>query len=238
MAEQPDDDEKQHYQQLRQIKLRNLRILEEQIEEYGGKQFAPPHVIAQRDDLRKALGIVDTVLAFPLDISDELDERGRFAAYIGGLNALRQTMQESMARVEQTINQRIDQVEQASMRWRTWGTIALIILVVIVVAMALIGVYQLGRLEGHSSVILWRCGDSPMSRNERVVLLERCLMLEATVHYLLGDRRGHITDTERVCKACLRLKPIKKFALIGGGHRSLMSTQCRTREYRKRKNNV
>jgi hypothetical protein len=173
---EPDDndanEEKAHYQQLRQIKLRNLRILEEQIEEYGGKKHAPPHILASRDDLRKSLGIVETVLAFPLDISDELDERGRFAAYIGGLKEIRQLVQESVSRMEQStlhaitgveerMGRRQDTADKKARWWRIGGTIAFFVLIIVVLAIAGFILFWAGRFTGGQTFMrdmlaLWR----------------------------------------------------------------------------------
>lgn len=88
-----------------------------------------------------------------------------------------------------------------------------------------------------------------MPHNERAILLERCLRLEAVVHHLLGElahargmRRTDGQDTERVCRQCLQLKPIKRFALLSRGYRMRICTKCRNpyhriymRNYRKRK---
>lgn len=155
-----ESNEKEHYQKLRQINQRNLEILEEQIAQYGGRKYAPPHVLAEHEELRKALSIIDTVLAFPLTISDDLDERGRFAAYIGGLKELRQFFGEGIARVEQSIvavegrmTRRHDQADRKSRIWRIGGTIAFFILIVVVLSVAGVVIFWAGRMSGSGAFV-------------------------------------------------------------------------------------
>jgi len=117
-----DHDEAQHLLTLQTIKRRKLRVLETQIETYG-ETNAPTHLLVERAELRQALGVVESVLASPLDatLSDELGEGGRFVAFL-----------EQLRRLERTVNKLVED----SMNWRERISLRIIILFVVVIVLA------------------------------------------------------------------------------------------------------
>lgn len=177
------DEEAARLEELRRFKRATLHELDKQAAQYTAMDV-PPHIQTERQRLRRELGMVESVIASPLSaaIGDELGEGNRYIAYIELMRQGDRATLEAVARlgeelralgralrdlaervqaVDKRSEDRADRTEQDSMVWRRWGTIALIIIVIVVVAMALIGVYQLGRFDGSESFVrdmlaLWR----------------------------------------------------------------------------------
>ena len=144
MADQ--DDEAQHLLDLQAIKRRRLRALDKQIETYG-EAGAPTHLVVERDELRQALGVVETVIRSPLhaSIGDELGERWRFVAYLEEVRGVRQSVALLGARLEAFV--------EASTMWRNRITWIIVVLIIIVSVIALVGAFWLGRLADSRSLI-------------------------------------------------------------------------------------
>jgi hypothetical protein len=160
------DEETARLEELRRIKRATLHELDKQAAQYTAMDV-PPHIQTERQRLRRELGMVESVIASPLSaaIGDELGEGNRYIAYIELMRQGDKATLEAVARLEEQIvafiRDRFEPSERNSMLWRRWGAIALIIIVIVVVAMALIGVYQLGRFDGSESFVgdllaLWR----------------------------------------------------------------------------------
>ncbi len=117
-----DHDEAQHLLKLQAIKRSRLRVLDQQIALHG-EADAPAQLLVERAELRQSLGVVESVLASPLDahLGDELGERWRFVAFL-----------EQLRRVERTVNKLVED----SMNWRERISLRIIILFVVVIVLA------------------------------------------------------------------------------------------------------
>ena len=145
------DDEAQHLLKLQRIKQRRLWVLNEQIAVYG-EAGAPSHLVVERDELRQALGVVESVIKSPLhaSIGDELGERWRFVAYLEEVRGVRQSVSMLGARLEAFV--------EDSAVWRrriTWIIVALIIIVTVI---ALVGAFWIGRLSDSALWPRWLVG--------------------------------------------------------------------------------
>lgn len=151
------DEEAIRLEELRQIKRRTLHELDKQAAGYGDTPI-PTHIQLERQRLRRELGMVESVIASPLNaaIGDDLGEGGRFVAYIELMRQGDRATLEAVARLEERLVDFIDEqfrpFKADSIVWRRWGTIALVVIVIVVLTMAGIGLYQLGRLEGGAMV--------------------------------------------------------------------------------------
>lgn len=179
MADQDADEEAQRLEELRRIKRATLHELDKQAAQYTAS-MVPPHIQTERQRLRRELGIVDLVIASPLngEIGEDLGEASRFVAYLEQLYKVERSTLKAVAQVETHVNAGLDklskelaslaahlhtvdtqsqarhhQSEQSSMQWRRLGTWAFILIIIIIVAMALVGMFWLGRLSDGQAVV-------------------------------------------------------------------------------------
>lgn len=73
------DDELEQIKKLREAKRQRLRIVEQQIAQFGEK-WAPAHLLADRAELRESITKYETVLgsSTPTEVGDDLGAGGRF----------------------------------------------------------------------------------------------------------------------------------------------------------------
>lgn len=155
------DEEALRLEELRRIKRATLHELDKQAAQYASVNI-PPHIQTERQRLRRELGIVESVIASPLNaaIGDELGEASRFVAYLEQLRQIETGTLKAVAQLEAHVNaglahlhERLDRSDRVSMQWRRWGTRAFIILIIVVVAMLAVGMFWLGRLWDAQSFI-------------------------------------------------------------------------------------
>lgn len=127
------DEETQRLLDIRQAKLRRLRVLEVQQAQYGND--CPPHITIEVEGLRRALGLVDAAVASPVtsDIVEELGQSGRFMATDTRLSHIERSIARLTVQLESFI--------EDSMQWRGgqrgWLiiiTIAIVFVLMVVVA--------------------------------------------------------------------------------------------------------
>lgn len=84
-----------HLLEIRQARLTRLRIIEQQIAQFGDP-YAPSHLIADRAKLRAELDIADTAISAPAstDIGDEMGAGARFLVHVEILRQTREAVAE------------------------------------------------------------------------------------------------------------------------------------------------
>lgn len=129
------DSEIEHIQAQRETTRRRLRIIEQQIAQFGEK-WAPPHLITERAESREKLNKYETVLtsATPIEVGDDLSEKGRFILYLEEFK----TVKEMVALYGYQLGEFIQEtseyrsrhaIEHArDRRWIIGGAIALIVI--------------------------------------------------------------------------------------------------------------
>jgi hypothetical protein len=137
------DEEAARLEELRRIKRATLHELDKQAAQYSSVN-TPPHIQTERQRLRRELGMVESVIASPLDasIGTDLGEGGRFVAYIELMRQGDRATLEAVARLEEQLTT----IVRSGMR----RDIALLIIVVVVVALAMVMLFWIGRISGPS----------------------------------------------------------------------------------------